>query len=540
MQSKRFSWLLASVLALVLAACSAPAVSPVPANTSAPSGAVTQPTTAPKATIARGGTLRVGLNSDLTTMDPHLSTAAVDRQVYQSIYNPLVRLEKDLTIKPELAEKFEYTDPTTLVLTLRKGVKFHDGTDFNAKAVKYNFDRILNPDTKSPRATEIGTVKEVSIVDDYTVKLTLKNADAALLAQLTDRAGMMISPAAIEKLGKDLARNATGAGTGPYQFVEWQTGDHLSVKKFDGYWEKGEDGQALPYLAEVTYKPVTDETQRLTSLKTNTLDIIDQVASKDVAGLRQQKDVIFDEVPGLGYQGLSINLKKAPFDKLEVRQALSYAIDRETIAKVVLFDSVTPGQGPIPPSSWAYDASVNTIFKRDVAKAKELVQKSGLTVPVKFSCYVTNTPEGIRVAQAYKEMLAESGLQMELELLDFPTALAKYNAAEHTCFQVGWSGRPDPDGNTTSFLKTGGGLNRDQYSNKQVDDLLDKARATYDQAERKKLYTEVLKIAINEVAIVYLYWPIDSKTFTPKLKSFVHVPDGMMRFKSVWLDKGTQ
>jgi peptide/nickel transport system substrate-binding protein len=427
-----------------------------------------------------------------------------------------------------------------LVLTLRKGVKFHDGTDFNAQAVKYNFDRILNPDTKSPRATEINTVKEVQVVNDYTVKLILKNPDAALLAQLTDRAGMIISPAAVAKLGKDLARNAAGAGTGPYQFVEWQTGDHLTVKKFDGYWEKGEDGQALPYLAEVIYKPVTDGSQRLNSLKTNTLDIIDAVESKDVAGLRAQKQLVFDEVSGLGYQGLSINLKKPPFDKLEVRQAVSYALNRDTIAKVVLFDTVTPGQGPIPPSSWAYDASVNTIFKHDPAKAKELLQKAGLTLPVKFSCYVTNTPEGIRVAQAYKEMLAEGGLQMELELLDFPTALAKYNNAEHTCFQVGWSGRPDPDGNTTSFLKTGGGLNRDQYSNKQVDDLLDKGRATYDQAERKKIYTAALKIAIAEVPIVYLYWGIDQKTFTTKLKGFVHVPDGMMRFKSVWLEKGTQ
>ncbi|MEP7198264.1 MAG: ABC transporter substrate-binding protein [Chloroflexota bacterium] len=522
-------------LLLAVSACG-PTASPAPAATSGP-GAVVPPTVAPAATINRGGALRVGLNSDLTTMDPHLSTAAVDRQVYQSIYNPLLRLDKDLTIKPELAEKFEFTDPTTLVLTLRKGVKFHDGTDFNAKAVKINFDRMLNPDTKSPRASEIGTVKDVTVVDDNTVKLTLKNADAALLAQLTDRAGMIISPAAIEKYGKDLARNPVG--TGPYQFVEWVTGDHLNVKKFDGYWEKGDDGQALPYLDSVSYKPVTDETQRLTSLKTGTLDIIDAVASKDVAGLRAQKEVTFDEVPGLGYQGLSINNKKAPFDKLEVRQALSYAIDRDTIAKVVLFDSVTPGQGPIAPSSWAYDASVNTL-KRDPAKAKALLQQAGLTPPVKFSCYVTNTPEGIRVAQAYKEMLAEGGLQMELELLDFPTALAKYNNFEHTCFQVGWSGRPDPDGNTTSFLKTGGGLNRDQYSNPKVDDLLDKARATYKQDERKALYTEALKIAINEVAIVYLYWPLDQKTFTPKLKGYVHVPDGMMRFKSAWLAKGSQ
>lgn len=518
----------------------APAAAPAPVATSAPAP-VAQPVAPTKPAvpaIVRGGALRVGLNSELTTMDPHLSTAAVDRQVYQSIYNPLVRLEKDLTLKPELAEKFEFTDPTTLVLTLRKGVKFHDGTDFNAKAVKTNFDRMLNPDTKSPRASEIASVKEVTVVDDSTVKITLKNPDSALLAQLSDRAGMTISPAAIDKFGKDLARNPVG--TGPYSFVDWVTGDHLGVKKFDGYWEKGEDGAALPYLDSVTYKPVTDATQRLTSLKTGTLDIIDQVASKDVAGLRTQKDVTFDEVAGLGYQGLSINHKKAPFDKLEVRQAVAYAIDRDAIAKVVLFGAVSPGSGPIAPGSWAYDESVNAIFKRDAAKAKDLMTKAGLTLPVKFSCYVVNTPDDIRVAQAYKEMLAEGGLDMQLELLDFPTALAKYNAFEHTCFQIGWSGRPDPDGNTYGFLHSKGGLNRDQYVNAKVDELLDKARTVYDQAERKKIYTDALKQAVTDVAIVYLYWPLDQKTFIPRLNNFVHVPDGMMRFKSAWLAKASQ
>lgn len=520
------------VLVIILLGCAAPSTGP-----GGQPAAPIQPTKPAAVAPVRGGTLRFGLDSDLTTMDPHMSTAAVDRRVYQSIYNPLVRLEKDLTIKPELAEKFEFTDPTTLVLTLRKGVKFHDGTDFNAKAVKVNFDRILNPDTKSPRATEIGTVKEVTVVDDFTIKLTLKNPDAALLAQLTDRAGMIISPAAIEKYGKDLARNPVG--TGPFQFVEWVTGDHLSVKKFDGYWEKGEDGQPLPYLDGVIYKPVTDATVRLTSLKTGTLDFIQAVAAKDVPALRTQKELVYSEVPGMEYQGLSINNKKPPFDKLEVRQAVAMAVDREALVKTILFDTAAPGQGPIAPSSWAYDPSVN-VFKRDPAKAKELLQKAGLTLPVKFSCYVVNTPDGITFAQAVKEQLAEAGFQEELELLEFGTALAKYNNFEHTCFQIGWSGRPDPDGNTTSFLKTGGGLNRDQYSNPKVDELLDKARAVYDQAERKKLYTEALRTAVNEVAIVYLYWPLNIKVYSPRVNGFVHVPDGMERFKAVWLAKQAQ
>lgn len=518
------------VLALAVWGC-APAPQPAPVSaTSAPAQATQPP--APKTN--RGGTLRVGLNADLTTMDPHMSTAAVDRQVYQSIYLPLLRLEKDLTLKPELAVKYEFTDPTTLVLTLRQGVKFHDGTDFNAQAVKVNFDRMMNPETKSPRASEIASVKEVAVVDTYTVKITLKNPDAAFLAQLSDRAGMPVSPAAIAKFGADLARNPVGAG--PFQFVEWVKDDHLTVKKFDGYWEKGEDGQALPYLDSITYKPVTDATVRLTSLKTGTLDIIDQIAAKDAAGLRAQKEFTFDEVPGLGYQGISISNAKPPFNKLEVRQALAYAIDREAIAKNILFDTATAGQGPIAPSSWAYDASVN-VFKRDPAKAKELLTKAGVTLPVKFPCMITNSPEGQLIGQALKEQVAEAGFDMEIQLLEFGTALAKYNAKDFICFQIGWSGRPDPDGNTHGFLHSKGGLNRDEYANPKVDEMLDKARTVYDQAERKKIYADALKTAVTDGSIIYLYWPLDQKTWTPKLIGYTHVPDGMMRFKSAMLSK---
>jgi len=534
---KRFRFgILVAALLWGVAACGT-STTPAPANTSAPSAtsASAAATSAPaKPAVTRGGTLRIGLDSDLTTMDPHLSTAAVDRQVYQSIYNPLVRLDKDLTLKPELAEKWEFTDPTTLVMNLRKGVKFHDGTDFNAAAVKVNFDRMMNPDTKSLRAAEISSVKEVQVVDDFTIKLILKAPNAALLAVLSDRAGMMISTAAITKYGKDLARNPVG--TGPFSFVEWTTGDHLSLKKFDGYWEKGADGQPLPYLDAVTIKPITDATVRLTSLKTNTVDIINQIAPKDVAPMRASKDPILDEVTGLGWQGLYMNDAKPPFDKVEVRQALNYAIDRDSLAKNVLFGTVTAGQGPIPPSSWAYDAGINS-YKRDVAKAKDLLAKAGQTGPVKFPCIIVNSPDAQLTGQALKEQIAEAGFEMDIQLLDFPTALAKQTAKDYTCFQIGWSGRPDPDGNIYTFLYTNAPGNASNYSNKQVDDLLDKTRTTYDQAQRKTLYAQALKIVNDEGGLPFLYWPSDFKLWGAKVNGFLHVPDGMIRTKEMWLAK---
>lgn len=533
-----------AIVLLVLSGCApnapaatAPSATLNPGATgaaSAPTAPAAPATTAPSAStsIKRGGILHIGLDSDLTTMDPHMSTAYVDRIVYQSIYDTLVRLDKDLQLKPGLAEKWDFSDPTTLVMNLRQGVKFHDGTDFNAQAVKANFDRMMDPATKSLRASEISSIKEVTVVDDYTIKFTLKAPNASLLATLSDRAGMIISPAAIKKYGADLARNPVG--TGPFQFVEWVKDDHLTVKKFDGYWEKGADGQALPYLDQVIYKGIPDPTVRLTSLKTGTLDFMDRPAPKDTVALRAGKDLTYDEVPGLGYQAVDLNNAKPPFDKAEVRQAFALAVDRDALTKNILFGTATSGQGPIAPGSWAYDTSTNNL-KRDVAQAKQLLTQAGVTTPVNFDCMIVNTPDSKLIGEALKEQLAEAGFNMNIQLLDFGTALANETAKNFTCFQIGWSGRPDPDGNTYSFFYSTGGNNFESYKNPQVDQLLDKARTVYDLAQRKALYTQVINIGLKDLPRVYLWWPSDAKVWSPKVNGFVHVPDGLIRTGPMWI-----
>src|SRR4051794_7068237 len=240
------------------AATSAPAA-PAAAATTAPAApaAAAKPTEAAKPAASgdapkKGGMLRIGLSTEAVTMDPHLSGSKIDRQIYHNIYEPLVMLDNKLQIKPSLAESWTQPDPKTLIFKLRQGVKFHDGTDFDAEAVKFNFDRMQDPATKSVRTGEIANVQNAEVVDKNTVKLNLKKPDAALLATLTDRAGMIISPAAVKKFGPDIQRNPVG--TGPFQFVEWLKDDHLSAKKFDAYWDKN----AGPYLDGLRYRPIPD------------------------------------------------------------------------------------------------------------------------------------------------------------------------------------------------------------------------------------------------------------------------------------------
>src|SRR6266496_2058872 len=189
---------------------------------------------APRAVYAadppkKGGTLRVGFYIEAVTMDPHLSGSKVDRQVYHNIYEPLLTLDTKLNIKPGLAESWTQPDPKTLVFKLRRGVKFHDGTDFNAEAARFNFAR-MKTEPKSVRKGEVANIESVDAVDPYTIRINLRRPDAALLATLTDRAGMMVSPKTAQERGPELERNAKGAGTGPFEFVEWVKDDHLLVK----------------------------------------------------------------------------------------------------------------------------------------------------------------------------------------------------------------------------------------------------------------------------------------------------------------------
>ena len=483
--------------------------------------------TAPK----KGGTLRVGFYIEAATMDPHLSGSKIDRQVYHNIYEPLVTLDVKLGIKPGLAESWQQPDPKTLVFKLRQGVKFHDGTDFNAEAAKFNFNR-MKTEAKSVRKGELANVDSVDVVDAYTIKLNLKKPDAALLATLTDRAGMMVSPKVAQERGGELERNAKGAGTGPFEFVEWVRDDHLLIKRNEAYWNK----QGGPYLDRVRYRPIPDDTVKLQSLQAGEIDVIDYVQPRDVAAVKADKNLVVVDVPSLADFAYQLSHTKPPFNSKPLRQAVAYALDLDQIVKGVWLNVGVPANGPIPPTSWAYDKSISPI-KRDVAKAKAKLAEGGKAGGFAFTLTTNNLPINVQEAEVMQAQLAEAGIQMKIKLVDSATLISDGNAKNFEMISYQWSGRPDPDGNVYQFFKTSPGtsLNWSGISNPQLDALLDKTREVSNQAERKKLYTEVTKILQDELPMVFIVHPIEPKAFSPKVQGYEPIPDGMMRFKDVWL-----
>lgn len=470
-------------------------------------------------------TLVIGLDDDPPQLDPHRSTAAVDRQVFQSLYNTLIDIDEDLNFVPELAKDWEISeDGKTYTFYLQENVNFHDGTPFNAQAVKFNFERMLNPEFGSPRKSEINLVESVEVVDEYTVKIHLKEPYSPFLSVLTDRAGMMISPTAVKKLGRDFANQPVG--TGPYKFVERVQQSHIKLKLFEDYWRE------KPDIPNIVYKPYPDGNTRVTNLISGDLDIINKVPFKDIEKLKNNPKIKVSEKGALGFQGIMLNTEKPPFNNKKVRQAVNLAINRDAIVKVVFKNGAIPAASPFPPTSWAYPEELE-VPKQNIEKAKQLLAQSGLT-NIKFTLKITPKPEEKQLGQMLQSMLGQIGIQVEIEMVEFGTLLQQMRAHDFQAIRLGWSGRIDPDGNAYSWFTSNGSLNEMGYSNPKVDKLLSEARTINDREKRKELYAEVARILQEDVPYVFLYHPKDYKAMKSYVKGYHHIADGMIRTETIF------
>ncbi len=474
--------------------------------------------------------LKIGLQDDPDVLDPAQSRTFVGRIVYTAMCDKLVDVSPDLKLVPQLATEWTWSDDgKQLTMKLREGVKFHDGTDFNADAVVATIERNLTL-PESRRKSELASVEKIEATGPLEVKFTLKSADATLVAQLSDRAGMIVSPAAAKELGADFGSKPVCAG--PFKFVERVQNDKIVLEKFADYWDKDNI-----FLDKVTYLPIPDSTVRLANLQSGDLDFVERLAPSDAGTAKADANLTYADVVNLGYMSMYINVGNGPRadnplgkDK-RLRQAFSLAIDREAIAKVAFEGTAVAGNQPFPPSSPWFNKSL-PVLGRDVEKAKALMKEAGVDrLPVELGA--SNSPIVMQVMQMIQAMVSEAGFDVSLKTTEFATLLDEQTAGNYQAARTDWSGRVDPDGNIHQFVTCKGGINDTKYCNPEVDKLLDEARQSTDEAVRKQKYDAATAILNDELPIIYFGHQSWIWAFKKSVTGFVPSPDGMIRLVGV-------
>ena len=458
--------------------------------------------------------LVVGQIAEPKSLDPQTVTAINDFRILMNVYDGLVRYKDGaLEVEPALATAWQISeDGKSYTFTLREGVEFHDGTRFDAEAVKFNFDRMLDEthpyhDTGPfPLSFFFSAIEGVTVVDDMTVRFDLNEPYAPFLSNLAYPTGLIVSSAAVAKHGKDFGRNPVG--TGAFEFAEWEGNTKVVVTRNDNYW----DGNAE--LEAVIFRPITDANTRVAEMLSGGLDIMVEVPPDNVATFASDRDYNLLEQAGPHVWFLILNAKEGPMADKRVRQAVNYAINKKELVEDVLQGTAEIAAGPTPPAfAWAYNNSL-TPYPYDPDKARSLIKEAGHE-GAKLTFYVTEGGSGmldpVPMGAAIQADLAKVGLDVEIETYEWNSFLDKVNPGlegKADMAQMAWMTN-DPDTLPFLALRTGawpseGGFNSGYYSNPKVDELLESARSATDQAERAKYYKEMQTIVRDDAPWVFV------------------------------------
>jgi peptide/nickel transport system substrate-binding protein len=476
-------------------------------------------------------TLRIGLAEDPDVLDPTLARTFVGRLVFSALCDKLFDLDEKLNIVPMLAVSHEWSaDNKTLTLKLRQGVTFHDGEKFDAAAVKFNLERHKNM-PGSNRRGELAPVASVDVVDAQTVRINLSAPFAPLMAVLTDRAGMMVSPKAAAAAGEKFGANPVCSG--PFKFVERVAQDRMVLERYPGYWNKG-----AIHFERITYLPIVDSTVRLANLRAGQLDFIERMAGSDVAGLKSDSRFKIAKIVEIGYYGITINVAKSdqaqknPLGKdARVREAFELALDRDGIVQVAMDGEAETGNQWVAPSNRYYGKSAPAP-KRDIARAKKLLAEAGVPNP-SFTLMTPTTSDAQRIAQVVQAMAKEAGFDVKIQSTEFATSINLADKGQFEAYVLAWSGRADPDGNLHSQLSCGGPTNYSGFCSKEVDALITETRVNLDPAKRAAAYDKIAALIQKERPIVYMFHRHWLWAHSAKLSGLRTVPDGMVRVQGL-------
>lgn len=525
----------------VIAACAPTAVQPpaappaqataapataVPATAALPTAA---PTAAPATGPKSGGTLTLGSTQTVQQLDPHISTFAQERLYYVGLYNGLTEFNPDMELVPSLAEKWEASDDLkTYTFHLRQGVKFHNGRDFDAEDVKWNYERVLDPKLGSQIRNNVQEVEKVEVVDKYTVRLTLTNPSVTLPVGAQEL--RIIAKESLDNINK------APVGTGPFMYDDFVPDEHLNLKRFDDYW----GGKA--YLDAVKIVGIKDNTAAFTALTTGTWDAMWNLSAKDASELSKSPSAV-PLVPKTQSSNVfwELDTTSAPFDKVEARQALSYATDRKSIAEVAYFGFAQPyyANDPVPPDNWAFTSGL-TDYQYDLNKAKELFTKAGVTEGTELTWWAVSGlfPEWITAAEILQQSLSQIGITLKIEQNEIGKWVADFYPSGKK-----YPGKIIPNGDTSlldpAFRLKFFSVKRCEcnYDDPKIDQLLAEGKETGDQAKRKVAYDQIQKIVNEQVPVIIpCSWPFlnANQNF---VKGMWAESGGFIHYETAWLDK---
>ena len=479
------------------------------------------------------GVLVVGQVAEPQALDPHTVTAVNDFRILMNVYDGLVRYASGtLEVEPALATDWEISeDGTVYTFTLREGVSFHDGTPFNAEAVVFNFERMLNEDHPYhdtgpfPLSFFFSSIQSVEAVDDMTVRFTLDAPYAPFLSNLAYPTGLIVSPTAVMENGAEFARNPSG--TGPFTFTEWRSNEAVVIERNADYWD------GAPELEAVIFRPITDANTRVAEMLSGGIDLMVEVPPVALSEFEGDAFEIVEQA-GPHVWFLILNTREGPFAEKAVRQAANYAINKEAIVNDVLEGTAQVAAGPTPPAfSWAYNEELEP-YPYDPERARALLAEAGVENP-EITFYVTEGGSGmldpVAMGTAIQADLEAVGFDVTIETYEWNTFLGRVNPGlegQADAAQMSWMTN-DPDTLPYLALRTeawpeNGGFNSGYYSNPEVDALLEEARSATDQDRRAELYRDMQVIVQEDAPWVFVANWVQNAVTSDAVENFALEP----------------
>ena len=516
---------------------------PIPAR---PTATRVLPTATPVAMMSgpqHGGDLRFAYALLITTMDPHYSNDVSERPIFYSMYNTLVQYGTDFSINPELAERWAISDDGKKVtFFLQEEVKFHNGDEFDANTVKWNYDRLLNTDDPLPLSGQVQfALDNVTVVDKHTVDFNMKFPYRPLMSDLGERPGFIVPPGPIEELGSGYpfgfgSHDAGGTyslspvGTGPFMFKEWLPGLRVVLEQNEDYWESGR-----PYLDSISYMNIEDGSVRLAMIRTNEVDIISNVRVQDIPLLEDHPSLRTTSLVTGKWHGIRSNINQAPYDNQKLRNAMAYAIDRETVARTYFGGAASPAylsEG----NSWAWDSEVRP-FEYNVERARQTLTEAGFPNGIDVDIWCSSTVAQTELCEVYQAMMEPAGIRLNIIPVIPADSWRGFIDGRYHFAPTTWRPRADPHGRLVRIYHPEGQSNVPKYNNARVGELLDEAVQQYDIATAKPLYLEAQQTIAETGWHIYVIYETVFAAAHDKVQDFQLYPDLMQRFRWLWFEQ---